>query len=69
MYVRSTITGIVSEISVQVGSTVRRGEQVLVVQSMKMEIPVDSPADGTVQTVDVTIGATVNEGDVVAELA
>ncbi len=48
------------------GDRVVRGEVLLVVESMKMEIPVRATADGVVRELDVTVGDVVTEGDVLA---
>jgi biotin carboxyl carrier protein len=47
---------------------VAAGDPVIVLESMKMEIPVEAPRDGTVKAVTVSEGQTVQEGDTVALL-
>jgi acetyl-CoA carboxylase biotin carboxyl carrier protein len=51
---------------VAAGDAVEEGEALVILESMKMEIPVESPLAGTVSEVRVTEGAVVQEGDVIA---
>jgi acetyl-CoA carboxylase biotin carboxyl carrier protein len=48
------------------GDAVSAGEALMILESMKMEIPVESPMDGVVTEVRVQEGGVVQEGDVVA---
>ena len=48
------------------GDTVAEGDPIVILESMKMEIPVESPAGGTVKQVRVQEGGVVQEGDVIA---
>jgi biotin carboxyl carrier protein len=48
------------------GAAVSSGETLVILESMKMEIPVESPVDGTVSSVNVEEGGVVQEGDVIA---
>ena len=48
------------------GDTVAEGDPIVILESMKMEIPVESPASGTVKEVRVQEGGVVQEGDVIA---
>jgi biotin carboxyl carrier protein len=66
--VTSPVTGSVWMHSVSVGEKVFEGGQLLVLESMKMEIPIQSPVDGIVTRLEAP-GTIVNEGDVVAEVA
>lgn len=66
--VRSPAVGRVLEIRVSVGSSVRSGEEILFVESMKMEIPVTAPCDGTLRELRVAVGAQVQADEVVALL-
>lgn len=50
----------------KVGDTVAEGDTLVILESMKMEIPVESTAAGTVTEVGVTEGGVVQEGDVIA---
>ena len=66
--IRAHITGVVFQLVVKVGDRVAAGDPILVLESMKMEIPVEAPRAGIVQAVRVAEGETVQEGDVVATL-
>jgi len=62
------ITGVVFQITAKAGDTVAAGDAVIVLESMKMEIPVEAPRAGAVKEIRVQEGQTVQEGDVVAVL-
>jgi acetyl-CoA carboxylase biotin carboxyl carrier protein len=62
--VLSVITGIVWKVLVKPGDQVSEDDSLLILESMKMEIPVTSPEDGVVKEVCVIEGALVAEGDV-----
>lgn len=66
--VKAHITGVVFQITSQVGDAVAEGDPVIVLESMKMEIPVEAPRAGAVKEIKVQEGQTVQEGDVVAVL-
>ena len=51
-------------IEVQVGDQVEPGETLVVLESMKMEIPVLAEAGGKVAVISVSVGDVVNEGDI-----
>ena len=48
------------------GDEIGEGETICILESMKMEIPVESPSAGTISAVKVAEGETVQEGDVIA---
>ena len=48
------------------GAAVAEGDTLVILESMKMEIPVVAPQGGTVTAVNVTEGGVVQEGDVIA---
>ncbi|GAC1582541.1 MAG: acetyl-CoA carboxylase biotin carboxyl carrier protein subunit [Polyangiales bacterium] len=56
------ITGTVWKIEVKVGDLVEEGGVVAILESMKMEMPVESPAKGQVQSIDAADGQAVDEG-------
>ena len=60
------ITGTVWKIEVKPGQQVAEGDTLVILESMKMEIPVEAPVDGTVSSVNVQEGGVVQEGDVIA---
>ena len=66
--VRAHITGVVFQVVTGVGDAVAAGDPILILESMKMEIPVEAPRAGRVGAIRVAEGQTVQEGDVVALL-
>ncbi len=64
--VKSEITGKVWMIEAKAGDKVAEDDPIVVLESMKMEIPVGAPVDGTVKEILVAEGDTVQEGDEVA---
>ncbi len=66
--VEAQITGRVFRVEVAVGDAVSEGGVLLVLESMKMEIPVESPCAGRVRELRVREGDAVEEGDVLAVL-
>ena len=60
------VQGTVWKVLLKVGQTVKEGETVLVVESMKMEIPVDSPSSGVLRKILVLEGDQVEQDSVVA---
>jgi biotin carboxyl carrier protein len=54
------------KVLVATGATVAEGDTLVILESMKMEIPVVSPQGGTVTAVNVVEGGVVQEGDVIA---
>jgi acetyl-CoA carboxylase biotin carboxyl carrier protein len=66
--IKAHITGIVFQVVAHPGDTVAEGDPVIVLESMKMEIPVEAPRAGTVNEIRVQEGQTVQEGDIIAVL-
>ena len=64
--VRAEITANVWQVHVEVGQRVEEGDTVVILESMKMEIPVEAPVAGTVAEVRVAPEGQVQEGDVLA---
>jgi acetyl-CoA carboxylase biotin carboxyl carrier protein len=60
----ATMAGTVLNVLVTNGDKVHTGQEVLMLESMKMEIPIESETDGTIKELKVNIGDFVNEGDV-----
>ena len=67
--VRAELVGNVLEVLVTPGSVVAPGEPVVLLESMKMEIPVSSETGGVVSDVGVAVGDVVQEGDVLVVLS
>jgi len=66
--VEAQITGKVWKIETRVGAQVEEEDVLLILESMKMEIPVDAPCAGSVVEIRVEEGQIVEEGDVLAVL-
>jgi acetyl-CoA carboxylase biotin carboxyl carrier protein len=66
MEVQAEMVANVWKIVVAQGDAVSAGDPLVILESMKMEIPVESPVDGTVTEVRVQEGGVVQEGDVIA---
>ena len=69
MQSRSPLIGTVIAVNATPGDTVRAGREIVVLESMKMEHPVVADADGTIATIDVAVGDTVEENQVLFTLA
>ncbi len=63
--VESETTGSVWKILVKVGQVVEEDDDLIILESMKMEIPVCAPCDGEVREILVSEGGAVNDGNVV----
>ena len=60
------ITGKVISIDVKVGDTVKEGDVICVLESMKMENPILAPVDGTITEIGVTADQVVKPGEMIA---
>lgn len=61
---KSEMAGTILEVLVAAGDAVVPGQELIVVESMKMEVPVESTAAGRVAEITVAEGAVIAEGDV-----
>ena len=66
--VKAGAAGKVFKIEASVGQSVKSGDPVVIIEAMKMEIPVVAPEDGTVASIDVAVGDPVEAGAVLATL-
>ena len=66
--VTASVPGKICKIEAAAGTAVKAGDAVLVLEAMKMEIPVVAPQDGTVATINVAVGDAVESGDVLATM-
>lgn len=60
--------GKVFKVEKKAGDVVKRGDAVIILEAMKMEIPVVAPQDGTVASIDVAVGDAVESGQLLATL-
>ena len=68
MNIESTVSGIVLQVLVAPGDPISIDQEVAIIESMKMEIPVAAEIAGTVDEVLVLEGDTIEEGDVLVSL-
>jgi acetyl-CoA carboxylase biotin carboxyl carrier protein len=61
--IEAHITGTVWKVEVAVGDTIGEGDTVVILESMKMEMPVEAEDEGTVKEILVKEGQSVSEGD------
>ena len=61
--IEAHITGTVWKIEVEVGDEIAEGDTVAILESMKMEMPVEAEDEGTVKDIPVAEGQAVSEGD------
>ena len=66
--VQAHITGTVWKIEKGVGDSVEEGETVAILESMKMEMPVEAPVSGIIKSIEVAEGQPVEEGAVIATI-
>jgi acetyl-CoA carboxylase biotin carboxyl carrier protein len=66
--IEAQITGNVWKIEKQVGDAVEEEDVILIIESMKMEIPVEAPCSGRISEIRTTEGASVEEGDILVVL-
>ncbi len=66
--VKAGAAGKVFKIEASVGQSVKKGDAVVIIEAMKMEIPVVAPEDGTVASIDAAVGDPVEAGAVLATL-
>ena len=62
------VTGVVWKVIAEPGAKVAAGDPVVIMESMKMEIPVEAPADGTITEILVAEGDPARQDDPVAVL-
>ena len=66
--VEAGAAGKVFKVEASVGQAVKKGDAVIIIEAMKMEIPVVAPEDGTVASIDCAVGDAVEAGKVLATL-
>ena len=66
--IEAHITGTVWKVEVAVGDTIEEGDTVVILESMKMEMPVEAEDEGTVKEILVSEGQSVSEGDTLVVL-
>ena len=66
--VEAGAAGKVFKLDTKVGDTVKKGDAVITIEAMKMEIPVVAPQDGTVASIEVNVGDAIEAGALLATL-
>ena len=66
--VKAGAAGKVFKVVANVGQAVKKGDAVVIIEAMKMEIPVVAPEDGTVASIDCSVGDAIESGAVLATL-
>ncbi|RRB00717.1 acetyl-CoA carboxylase biotin carboxyl carrier protein subunit [Larkinella rosea] len=65
--IKAPMPGLILSLSLQPGDVIRKGDPVLILEAMKMENVIKSPADGTIKTVRINRGQTVEKNQVLVE--
>lgn len=65
MLTKSQLTGVVFRVMVKEGDVVQKGQILALLEAMKMEVPVESTANGTVTSIAVSEGEPIAEGDTI----
>jgi len=66
--IKANMAGNVWKIVVSEGNTVNEGEDIAILESMKMEIPIPTTVSGKIKELKVNEGDFINEGDVIAKI-
>ncbi len=66
--ITAPLPGIIVALKVKAGDTVSEGQELAVLEAMKMENSIESPRPGTVQSINVSVGDTVAEGFIILSL-
>ena len=66
MEVKSQIKAIVWKVLKETGDAVKIDDEIIILESMKMEIPISSEVNGKIKSIEVSEGDEVDEGQVVA---
>ena len=66
--ITASVPGKVVKLVASAGQAVKAGDSVVILESMKMEIPVVAPQDGTLASIDVAEGSSVENGDTLATM-
>lgn len=62
--IKAPMPGLIHDIFVEKGQEVKKGDQIMVLEAMKMENVLKSPGDGIIQSIEVTIGASVEKNQI-----
>jgi len=66
--ITSPMPGKILEVRVKVGDTVTKGDKLIVMEAMKMEMSLEAPRDGVIEAIDCAVDELVNDGAVLLTL-
>lgn len=66
--IKSKVPGVIDEILVAEGDKIERGQHLLVMEAMKMKMPILATSAGTVKTIAIKLGDRVNPGSLLVEI-
>ena len=66
--VTSSLPGKVFKVEAAAGQAVKAGDNIVILEAMKMEVPVVAPQDGTIASIDVAVGDPVEAGTILATM-
>ncbi len=66
--IKAPMPGNILDVKAKVGDKVKNGDAIVILEAMKMENPIPAPRDGTITSITVTKGATVEAGQVLATI-
>ena len=66
--ITSPMVGKILDVKVSVGDKVSEGDEVVILEAMKMEMPIVAPIDGAIKAVNVTVGQSVESDTAIAEI-
>ena len=67
--VKAPMQGLIVDVKVTVGQNVKAGDEIIILEAMKMENPIVAPKDGVVNAIKVSKGDTVNNDDILVILS
>ena len=67
--INAPMQGLIVDVKVETGQKVKAGDEVVILEAMKMENPIVAPKDGTILEIKVSKGSTVNTGDTLVILS
>jgi glutaconyl-CoA decarboxylase len=67
--ITAPMPGKVTKVAVKEGTTVKKGDVILILEAMKMQNEISAPIDGTVKSINVNVGQSVKPGQVMAVIS
>ena len=67
--INAPMQGLIVDVKVETGQKVKAGDEIIILEAMKMENPIVAPCDGVINEIKVTKGDKVNTDDVLAVLS